>query len=263
MNTVQWIRSLMNTVKWTGINWTKFYEPEHDKSIKVGKYIYIYSLVKHFNFYLPTWPKYSFASVTPPFLRINWTKIFLRIIKTTISTCIYSNQNIRLHPWHLYFYVSTRPRYSFASVTPPFLRINLTEIFYRILDTSISSYQLDRNLSRSSTSPFLCIYSTRIFSLASSTPPFLRIYSTEAFYCILDKSISLYLLDRNILSHPQHLHFFVSTRPEYSIASSDTSISSYLLDQNILRILETSICSYVLDRNIQSHPLTLHRIYST
>ena len=32
---------------------------------------YMYSLVEPFKYYVPTWPKYSFSYVTPPFLRIN------------------------------------------------------------------------------------------------------------------------------------------------------------------------------------------------
>ena len=131
--------------------------------------------------------QYSCASLTPPFLRIYSTLLFLRILDNSISTYLLDSK-ILAHP---------------------FLRIYSTVIFLRILDTSISMYLLDSNILAH---PFLRIYLTVIFlrilntSIStylldssivahSSTTPFLRIYSTVLFLRI-----------------PGHLHFYVSTR---------------------------------------------------
>ena len=121
--------------------------------------------------------------------------------------------------WHLHFYVSTRPKYSIASSTHPFLRTYLTRIFSRILETNISSDLLDQNILSDPRHLNFFVSTWPEYSIGSSTPQFLRIYSTRIFYRILDTSISSDLLDQNILSDPRHLNFFVSTRPEYSIAS--------------------------------------------
>ena len=138
----------------------------------------------HLHFYvvcLPTWPKYACASSTPPFLRIYSTIIFLRIPDTSIS--MYPpDQNILAHPWHL-------NKHSFAPLTPSFLRIN--------------SFK---------------------YSCSSWTPPFLLmlIYLTNLFFRIPDTFIATTnLLNHNILAHPQHLHFYVSTQPYYSCPPVD------------------------------------------
>ena len=242
--------------------------------------------------------KSSFASKTHPFLRICSTKIFFRILDISISSYLI-DRNILSHPVTPPVLVSTRPKYSIASSTPQFLRIYSTRIFYRILDTSISSYLLDQNILSHPTSQFLCIDQK---SIASSTPQFLHIYSTRIFYRILlDISISSYLLDQNIPSHPRQLHFFVSTRPEYSFASSTPPFSLYLLEPRTFyrilwqlnffistwprifyrildtfflciystrifyRILDKSISSYLLDQkySIASSTTQFLRIYST
>ena len=226
-----------------------------------------------------------------PFLRIYSTRIFHRILNNSISTYLL-DQNILSYPWNLHFIISTQPKYSFASVTPPFLRINSTKIFIRIPDISIFTYW-PRYTFASMTPPFLCIYSTKIlirilntsissyllldqtilshprhlpffistrpgYSIASSTPPFLRIYLTRIFYCILNNSISLYLLNRNILSDPWHVNAYVSTRPEYSIASSTTPILRINSTRIFDRIVDNSISTYQLDHNIRSHPWHIH-----
>ena len=95
------------------------------------------------------------------------------------------------------------------------------------------------------------------------TPPFLCINSTEIFDRIFDTSISSYLLDQNILSHPRHLHFNVSTRPEYSLASSTTQFLRIYSTKVFFRILDTSISSYQLDQSILLHPRHLHFFIST
>ena len=82
--------------------------------------------------------------LTPPFLCIYSTKIFLRISDTSISTYLL-NQNILVHLWHLHFYVSTQPKYSCAPPTPPFLLIYSTKIYLRIPNTTISTYLLEPN----------------------------------------------------------------------------------------------------------------------
>ena len=65
---------------------------------------------RHLNFYVSTRPKYSCASLTPPFLRTYSTKIFLRTLDSYMSMYMYLlNQNILAHNWFLHFYVSTRP----------------------------------------------------------------------------------------------------------------------------------------------------------
>ena len=51
--------------------------------------------------------------------------------------------NILLHLLHSHFYVSTRPKYSCASLKHPFLRIFSTKIFFC---TSIATYLLDQNI---------------------------------------------------------------------------------------------------------------------
>ena len=167
-----------------------------------------------------------------------------KTILVTSNSTYQVDQNILSHPQHLNFSVFSWPKYSFTSLKSLFLHINSTKIFFCILHTSIFTY---RNLHffvstwpeysiASLTPPLLRFYSTRIF-FCILTSLILCIYSTRIFYRILDMSMSLYLLDRNILSyprhlhfwylldrkipsHPQHLHFFVSTWPEYSIASS-------------------------------------------
>ena len=73
-------------------------------------------------------------------LCIYLTKIFFRIPDVSISSYPF-DQNIRAH---LHFFASTRPKYSCASPTSPFLRIYSTKIFLRIPDTSISTYLLDQ-----------------------------------------------------------------------------------------------------------------------
>ena len=121
------------------------------------------------------------------------TKIFLPILETSIST-YQLDQNILVYPQHFNFYVSTRPKYSCASIK---------------------------------------------YSCASLTLPFLRIYSTKN-------------------SCASHDHFYVSTNVFLRI--SDTSISTYLLDQIFLRIYkiflrisDTSISTYLLDQDIPAH----------
>ena len=293
------MRSLINTLKWNGMIWTRFNEPERYKSMNVHIYKYKYSLVKHFNFYVPTRPKYSLASVTPPYLQIYWTKIFLCIINTRISTYLL-NQNILSQPWNLYFNISTRLGYSFPSVTPTSQRINSTEIFDRMLNTSIASYLLDQTILSHPQHLNIFVYNRSKYSIASSTPQLLRIYLTEIFYRILDTSnlwilltkeihrildtsISSYLINQNIPLQPWNINFLVSTQKKNSFASStplflciySTRIFHCILDNSIstysfasvttpflqikcikifFRILNTSISTYQLDQNILLHP---------
>ena len=226
----------------------------------------------HLHFYVSTGPKYSCASSKPQFLRSHpWHLYFYISIQS---------KNIFSHLWHLHFYVSTQPKYSIASSTPQYLRIYLTEIFYRILNTSISLYLLDQN-EQSHPWQLNFFVSTRPkYSIASSTPQFLCIYLTRIFYRILNISISSYLLNRSILLHPRQLHFFVSTRPEYSFACStppflrtystrifyrtlETSISLYLPNKIFFRIPDIIITTYLLDQNIPLHPWQLHFYVST
>ena len=205
---------------------------------------------QHFHFYISSWPEYSFASSTPPpFLRIYLTRIFHRILDASISTYLL-DQNIRLRPWYLHFYLSSGPEFSIASSTPHFLPINLTKIFFPTPDISISTYLLDQDIHShpwhlhfyvstrpkyscpSLTPQCLRTYLTKIFlahprfphfyvhipaqpkySCAHLIPPFLWIYSTIIFLLTLDSSISSNLLDHNILAHPRFLHFYVSTWP--------------------------------------------------
>ena len=129
----------------------------------------------HHNFYVSTWPIYSFASLTPPFLHINSTKILFCIPYISIST-YQLDQNILAHPIHLCFYLSSWPKYSFVSLTPPSLHINWTKIFFHILNTtSISMYLLNQNiLSHPGHLHFYVSIQPR-YSFASWTPPFLCI----------------------------------------------------------------------------------------
>ena len=223
--------------------------------ISISLYLLYQNILSHpwkLNFFVSTRPKYSHCIVdTFMFYRINSTKNILSLSSTPPFLRIYSTRSILSHPWHLHFFTSTRPKYSLASVTPSFLRINSTKIFFCILDTSISTYQLNQNILSHpwhfnffvSTRPdnilsypwHINFYvSTRPeYSIASSTTTFLCFYSSRIFYRILDTSISIvstrpkysyriratppflsYLLDQNNPSHPRHLHFFVSTRPE-------------------------------------------------
>ena len=129
---------------------------------------------RHLNFNESYGLKYSFPSLTPPFLHIYSTKIFLHILKTSISTYQF-DQNILAHPVHLNFYVFTWSKYSCASLTPPLLCICSTKIFLRILDTS-TKYSIP-----SPTPPFLRIYSTKNILAHPLTPPFLRIYPSKIF----------------------------------------------------------------------------------
>ena len=116
----------------------------------------------HLNLYVSTQPKYSCASLTPQFLRIYLTKIFLCISDITISMYLLDKIFLRISDtWFLLIYltkiflcisditisyVSPRPKYSWASLTLPFLCIYLTKIFLRIPDTSISTYLLHQNI---------------------------------------------------------------------------------------------------------------------
>ena len=264
---------------------------------------YMYSLVEHFNFYVPTrpkyihshlWhlhfyistrPKYSIASSTHPFLRINSTRIFYRILETNISSFLL-DKNILSHPWHQHFFVSNQPKYSIASSTPQFLRIYSTETFYnRIHINSISSYLLDHNIQSHhlllhlhffvSTRPEYSTHPRNIqlfvstwpkhSTIASTSTQFLRIYTTTIFNRIIYyyTSISSYLLDQNILLDPLHLNFFVSTQPKYSFASSTTPFLRIYSTTIFFRILDTSISLYLLDQNILSHPRHLNFYVST
>ena len=220
----------------------------------------ILSRPRHLKIFVSTRPKYYIGSLTPPFLRIYLTEVFFCILHTSNSLYLL-NQNILSHPWHRHFFVSTGHN-SIASLTPPFLCIYSTKIFYRILDTSISLFLLDRNIVSHPRHLQFFVSTQPKYSLPSLTPPFLHIYWTQ-FYCILDTSISLYLLDRNILSHPRHLHFFVSTRPKYCIASLAPQFLCIYSTRIFFLILDTSISSYLLDQNIPLHPWHLHFYVST
>ena len=231
----------MNTVQWTGINWTRFNKPEHPNSTYVCIYkcmIHLMGVLQHIHFYVSTQPEYSFAhpinestwssyscaSMTPQFLHITSTKIFFRISITMYLI----NQNILACGWHFHFNISTEPKYSFASLTSPFLRVYLTKIFFRIPDTSISMYILD-----------------------------------QIFFCILDITISTCQLDQNILVHPWHLHFYVCTQANYSFASSTSPFLHVYSTKIIFRIPDTSISTYLLNQCILSHPQHLHFYVST
>ena len=74
---------------------------------------------------------------------------FSRFIQNPTSISTYPlDQNIRAHPRHLNFYVPTRPKYSCASLTPPFLRTYSTKIFLCTLNSYISTYMylLNQNI---------------------------------------------------------------------------------------------------------------------
>ena len=180
----------------------------------------------HLNFYVPTRPKYSCAYLTPPFLCIFLTDIFL---------C----------PWHLNFYVPTWPKYSCAYLTPPFSTY--------LLDRNTLAHPWHLNFYVPTRPKYSCAYLTPPFlgttqpqySCASLTPQGLRSYSTKIFI-----SISTYLLDRNILAHPQHLHFYVSSRPTYSGASPTPLFLHIFSSKIFLRIPDTSISAYLLVQNI-------------
>ena len=123
------------------------------------------------------------------------------------------------HPRHFHFYVSTRPKYSCATLTPyfyvstwskyscaslttQFLFIYSTKIFLRIPNTSISMYLLDQNVLAHLWHLNSYISAQPKYSCTSLTPPFLQIYSTKI-----------------LLLHLWHLHFYISTWPKYSCAS--------------------------------------------
>ena len=187
---------------------------------------------------------------------------FSRFIQnpTSISTCT-NDCNILAHPCHFHFYVSTRPKsthlleqnilahprflhfyihelarpkYSCTPSIPQFLGIYLTERFLLILDTSISTYLLDRNILAHPQHLHFYASTRPKDSCASLTPPFLRICSKKIFLCTLDTSISMYLLDQNIPAYPRHLHFFESTWPKYSIHIYSTIIFLLIGDTSIL-----------------------------
>ena len=168
--------------------------------------------------------------MTPPFQRINRTKIFLRIIKTTISTNLL-DQNIC------------------SSLTLQFLRVYSMD--FCIHDTSISTYQLDQNILSHPQQLNFFVSTRPKYSIASSTSPFLHIYSTRIFAHILNTSISSHQeLDRSILLHARKVNFFVSTRPKHSFSSSTTPFDRIHLTTIFNRILYTSISSYLLNQNI-------------
>ena len=173
------------------------------------------------------------------------TKIFFHICDTSIST-YQLDQNIHAHHQNHNFYV-----------------FYLTKIFVRIPDIAISTYLLHRDILSHPRQIHFFVSTRPQYSIGSLTPPILCTYSTRIFYCILDNSISLYLLDRNIPLHPRHLLFFVSTRPDYSIASSTTSFLCIYSTRIFHCILDTSISLYLLDRSILLHPQQLHFFVST
>ena len=78
----------------------------------------------HLNFFVSNRPEYSSLSSTHPFLRIYSTKIFCRILNTSLS--LYLLDQI-----------------FFCILDTLILRIYSTIIFFHILNTSNSLYQLD------------------------------------------------------------------------------------------------------------------------
>ena len=163
--------------------------------------------------------------MTPLFLCIYRTKIFFCILNTSFSKYLLA-QNILSHPWQPCFYISTLPRYSFASLTP---------LFYV------------------STQPK--------YSCASMTSTFSCINLTNIFFCIPDTPISTYPLDQSILAHPQHLHLYVSTRPKYSCASSTSPSLRVYSAKTFFLSLDTLNSTYLLHQNIRAHASHLNKIF--
>ena len=62
-------------------------------------------------------------------------------------------------------------------------------------------------------------------------------------------------LDRNILAHPWHLHFYVPPHPKYSFAPP--SLLTFLT-KIFFCIPDTSISTYLLEQNILAHTWHLH-----
>ena len=190
---------------------------------------------------------------------MNWNILAKRTYVQKYKCRIY----LVVHRQHIHFYISTRPKYSFSSLTSPFLHDNSTKTFFRIHDTSISMYQLDQNIFLNP--QHLNFYVTTLpkYSVAYVTPPFLCINSTKIFFCILNNSLSTYQLDRNILSHPWHLHLYVSTRPKYSFASLTSPFIHVHWAKIFFRIRDTSISLYQLDQKNLLHPQHLNIYVST
>lgn len=119
----------------------------------------------------------------------------------SISMYYLLDHYILANPWLLHVYVSTWPKYSFASLTPPFLYIFLTIVHLNTLYTSISMYLLVQNI-------LLCPLHLHIY-----LSPWPWLYSCSPS---LTCPFLHYLLDQNILLHSWHLHFYVSNWPKYS-----------------------------------------------
>ena len=160
-NMVQWTRFLMNTVQWTRFSMNRDVficgmSTRTNHSVCCTRILCIYSVIiflltldtsvstylldqnvlshpRHLHFYVSTWP----------FLRMTW---YLRIY-STISPYLLD----RFYVWHD-IYVSTRPFLRIYSTVSTYLlhrfyvwHIYSTELFFRIHDTSISTYLLDHN----------------------------------------------------------------------------------------------------------------------
>ena len=124
----------------------------------------------------------------------------VRIPDVLISTYLL-DQNILAHPWHLHFYVPTRPKYSCAPLIPPFLRTCtcLTNILLHTLNSSISTYLLDHNILAHPRFLHFYVPTWPRYSCAPSIPAFLHINSTIIFFLTRDTSISTYLLTKIFL----------------------------------------------------------------
>ena len=171
----------------------------------------------YFYVQVPAQPKYFCAPSIPPILLIYLTIIFLLTLTSSISMYLLDhiflltlnssistyllNHDILLHHHHIHFYV---PKYSFASLTPQFLLI----------------YSSDQNFLSHHHQLHFYLSTWPESSFASSTCLFLIIYSTKIFFLIITTFISTYLLSQNILAHPRHDHFYLSTWPKHSFTSS-------------------------------------------
>ena len=70
----------------------------------------------------------------------------------------------------------------------------------------------------------------------------------------------MYLLNHNILAHPQFLHFYVPTWPYAPLINPFLCIYSTIV---FLLIRDTSFSTYLLDHNILAHPRFHHFFVST
>ena len=111
----------------------------------------------------------------------------------------------------------------------------------------------------SSTSPFLCVNLTSQDIL--SHPWHLHFYLSTWPKYSCPSSTPQFLRSYStkiFFAYPWHLNFYVSTQPNYPFPSLTSTFLSVYSTKKFFCIPETSISTYILDQNVLLHPRHLH-----